>query len=97
MILHLHLLDLNSFEDSDTELTTASQINTNIAHPNVDLSRLTASISGGSTTRVSGEIILNSYLTSDEGLRLGCYAEIFVSGTANNPTYTKSLGLTQAM
>ena len=84
--------------DSDTVLT-ASEINTNIAHPGVDLSRLTASAPTGTTTRVSGEITLSSYLTSDRGLRLGCSINYGSGDDILDPIakeFTETLRLTQA-
>ena len=82
--------------DSDTHISV-NDINNNVAHPGIDLSRFTASISlDGTTTRVSGEIIVNSYLTSDEGLRLGCFIEYFESGTSNLKEYPETLRLNQS-
>ena len=81
--------------DSDTELT-ADNINSSISHPGVDLSILTASVSDGTATRVSGDIILSSYLTSDEGLRLGCSIDYISGGILDIKKFIETLQLTQA-
>ena len=82
--------------DSDTALTAAA-INSNMTHPGVDLSRLTAATPpGGTTVRVSGTITLISYSTSDERLRLGCYVDYFVNGSSPIMNVIETLQLNQA-
>ena len=72
-------------------------VNGNDTIGGVDLSKLTAVATIGTTKNVQGNITLLSYTTADIDTRLGCSNEYFIGGvTSNRDFVTETLNLIQA-
>ena len=84
-----------SFIIGDTNATITA--NGEGAHNGFDLSRVTATLTPGNSSFVSGFITLASYANSDEDLRMGCVVQYAVNGDINNlALFIRTLRLVEA-